>query len=170
MRTSFHKYSGLAQRVLFFGRYEATQVGGVSIDTEHILLGIMREQPKLLNQWAILESGLKEEIKARQALGQGKVAINIPLSGQTERALAEAELVRESLGHKVIYPIHLLYGLLKIEVGLGYEVLQEYGLSVAGVEAALGREYEEQEVAAQKGIVAKVGQKLKEIFQPSSNV
>jgi ATP-dependent Clp protease ATP-binding subunit ClpC len=39
----FERYTERARRVLFFGRYEASQLGSVSIETEHLLLGLIRE-------------------------------------------------------------------------------------------------------------------------------
>jgi ATP-dependent Clp protease ATP-binding subunit ClpC len=39
----FERYTELARRVLFFARYEASQLGSLSIETEHLLLGLIRE-------------------------------------------------------------------------------------------------------------------------------
>jgi hypothetical protein len=39
----FERYTERARRVLFFVRYEASQLGSVSIETEHVLLGLLRE-------------------------------------------------------------------------------------------------------------------------------
>ena len=39
----FERYTEQARRVLFFARYEASQLGSMSIETEHLLLGLIRE-------------------------------------------------------------------------------------------------------------------------------
>ena len=39
----FEKYNEKARRALFFARYEASKLGSRVIETEHILLGILRE-------------------------------------------------------------------------------------------------------------------------------
>ena len=39
----FERYTEQARRVLFFARYEASQLGSASISTEHLLLGLLRE-------------------------------------------------------------------------------------------------------------------------------
>jgi ATP-dependent Clp protease ATP-binding subunit ClpC len=47
----FERYTEKARRVIFFARYEASQFGSPSIETEHLLLGLLRESkwlPKLL--------------------------------------------------------------------------------------------------------------------------
>jgi ATP-dependent Clp protease ATP-binding subunit ClpC len=38
----FERYTERARRVLFFARYEASQLD-ISIETEHLLLGLIRE-------------------------------------------------------------------------------------------------------------------------------
>src|SRR5213594_3994288 len=42
-RRMFERYTERARRVLFFARYEASQLGSISIETEHLLLGLIRE-------------------------------------------------------------------------------------------------------------------------------
>ena len=39
----FERYTERARRVLFFSRYESSQLGNNSIQPEHLLLGIVRE-------------------------------------------------------------------------------------------------------------------------------
>jgi ATP-dependent Clp protease ATP-binding subunit ClpA len=39
----FEKYTEKARRVIFFARYEASQFGQPYIETEHLMLGILRE-------------------------------------------------------------------------------------------------------------------------------
>ncbi len=43
----FEKYTEAARKVIFFARYEASQLGGEYIDTEHLLLGVFRSDPPL---------------------------------------------------------------------------------------------------------------------------
>jgi Clp amino terminal domain, pathogenicity island component len=49
-RQMFERYSEKARRVIFFSRYEASQFGSPKIDTEHLLLGLIRED-KALYRW-----------------------------------------------------------------------------------------------------------------------
>jgi hypothetical protein len=39
----FERYTEKARRTIFFARYEASQFGSPYIETEHILLGLLRE-------------------------------------------------------------------------------------------------------------------------------
>ena len=43
MPRMFERYTETARRTLFFARYEASQAGSLSIETPHLLLGLMRE-------------------------------------------------------------------------------------------------------------------------------
>ena len=39
----FERFTEKARRVVFFARYEAIQYGSTTIETEHLLLGILRQ-------------------------------------------------------------------------------------------------------------------------------
>ena len=47
----FEKYTEKARRVIFFARYEASQFGSPSIETEHLLLGLIREDKNLTTRF-----------------------------------------------------------------------------------------------------------------------
>ena len=46
----FERYTEKARRAIFFARYEASQFGSPSIETEHLLLGLLREDKPLTNR------------------------------------------------------------------------------------------------------------------------
>ena len=48
----FERYTEKSRRVIFFARYEASQYGSPYIETEHLLLGLLRESPDLTRQLA----------------------------------------------------------------------------------------------------------------------
>jgi ATP-dependent Clp protease ATP-binding subunit ClpC len=43
----FERYTKPARRVIFTGRYMASQAGSPEIETEHLLLGVLREDKAL---------------------------------------------------------------------------------------------------------------------------
>jgi ATP-dependent Clp protease ATP-binding subunit ClpC len=53
----FERYTEEARRSLFFSRYEASELGSISIEPEHLLLGLIR-----------LDQGLPSRIFARSHL------------------------------------------------------------------------------------------------------
>ena len=53
--TMFERYTERARRVIFFARYEASQFGSTTIETEHTLLGLIREDANLMNRFRFLQ-------------------------------------------------------------------------------------------------------------------
>jgi ATP-dependent Clp protease ATP-binding subunit ClpC len=47
----FERYTEKARRVIFFARYEASQFDSPYIETEHLLLGIVREDKTPTNRF-----------------------------------------------------------------------------------------------------------------------
>ena len=47
----FERYTEKARRIIFFARYEASQFGSPYIETEHLLLGLLREDKTLTNRF-----------------------------------------------------------------------------------------------------------------------
>ena len=59
----FERYTERARRVLFFARYEASQLGSVSIETEHLLLGLIRENEGIAAQVLLNLGTTLEEVR-----------------------------------------------------------------------------------------------------------
>src|SRR6516225_2500539 len=80
----FERYSEGARRVIFFARYEASQFGSTSIETEHMLLGILREDPNVTKRFtgdAIDGKQIGDEIAARLTVRKRtRTSIELPLS------------------------------------------------------------------------------------------
>jgi len=47
----FERYTEHARRVIFFGRYEASQFGSDAIEPEHLLLALYRDDTALMKFW-----------------------------------------------------------------------------------------------------------------------
>ena len=66
----FEKYNEKARRALFFARYEASKLGSRVIESEHILLGILREGEEtvieLLHRFDIKPDDLRREIEGER--------------------------------------------------------------------------------------------------------
>ena len=56
----FERYTEKARRAIFFARYEASQFGRSQIETEHLLLGVLREDKSLRNQILAKQATLEE--------------------------------------------------------------------------------------------------------------
>ena len=100
----FERYSEKARRVIFFARYEGSQFGFPYIETEHLLLGLLREDKALtfgfLRSHASVESIRKQiegHITIREKLS---TSVDLPLSNECTRVLAYAAEEAERLSHK----------------------------------------------------------------------
>jgi len=64
----FERYTERARRVVFFARYEASNYGSRYIETEHLLLGLLREDRALAARLAkdgIVGPEIRSEIEKR---------------------------------------------------------------------------------------------------------
>src|SRR5215831_8667868 len=102
----FERYTEKARRVIFFARYEASQFGSPYIETEHLLLGLLREEKFLVRQVfnadpeAAMEA-IRREIEARAKIGKKtSTSVDLPLSNESKRALAFAAEEAERLSDK----------------------------------------------------------------------
>jgi ATP-dependent Clp protease ATP-binding subunit ClpC len=139
----FERYTEKARRVIFFARYEASQFGSPYIETEHLLLGLLREDKALTNRFlrshASVDS-IRKQIEAHTTIREKvSTSVDLPLSNECKRVLAYAAEEAERLGHKHIGTEHLLLGLLREEKCFAAEILQERGLKLAQIREELAR-------------------------------
>ncbi len=139
----FEKYTEKARRVIFFARYEASQFGSSYIETEHLLLGLLREDKALTNRFlrahASIES-IRKQIEGRTTIREKvSTSVDLPLSQECKRVLAYAAEEAERLSHKHIGTEHLLLGLLREEKSFAAEILQERGLRLSALREELSR-------------------------------
>jgi hypothetical protein len=113
----FERYTEKARRVIFFGRYEASNLGTRYIDTEHLLLGLLRDNQALMREISpnIDYESAREEIIKAITPQENKIALSVdlPLSDASKRVLAYAAEEAERLGMKHIGTEHLLLGLVR---------------------------------------------------------
>jgi ATP-dependent Clp protease ATP-binding subunit ClpC len=139
----FERYTEKARRAIFFARYEASQFGSSKIETEHLLLGLLREDKALAHRFlrspASFES-IRKQIEARTTVREKvSTSVDMPLSEEGKRVLACAAEEADRLSHKHIATEHLLLGLLREEKCLAAEILQGYGLQLSTVREELSR-------------------------------
>jgi ATP-dependent Clp protease ATP-binding subunit ClpC len=143
----FERYTEKARRVIFFARYEASQFGSPYIETEHLLLGLLREDKALTNRFlrshASVES-IRKQIEGHTTIREKvSTSVDLPLSNECKRVLAYAAEEAERLSHKHIGTEHLLLGLLREEKCFAAEILHERGLRLGTIREELARTSQE---------------------------
>ncbi len=139
----FERYTEKARRVIFFARYEASQFGSPYIETEHLLLGLLREDKALANRFlrshAAIES-IRKQIEAHTTIREKvSTSVDLPLSHECKRVLAYGAEEAERLSHKHIGTEHLMLGLLREEKCFAAEILHERGLRLSQVREEIAR-------------------------------
>jgi ATP-dependent Clp protease ATP-binding subunit ClpA len=133
----FERYTEKARRTIFFARYEASLFGSHSIDTEHLLLGLLREDKALANRFlgshAAVES-IRRQIEGHTARREKvSTSMDLPLSQECKRVLAYAAEEAERLNHMYVETEHLLLGLLREQKCFAAQLLRYHGLTVGSV-------------------------------------
>src|SRR5471032_2117226 len=148
----FERYTEKARRVIFFARYEASQFGSPYIETEHLLLGLLREDKALANRFlrshAAVES-IRKQIEGHTTIREKvSTSVDLPLSHECKRVLAYGAEEAEWLNHKHIGTEHLLLGLLREEKCFAAEILHERGLRLSTIREELARSQSEKVASA----------------------
>jgi ATP-dependent Clp protease ATP-binding subunit ClpA len=143
----FVHYTEKARRTIFFARYEASQFFSPAIETEHLLLGVLREDRAHLDLYlpssdsiATIRKQIEEHSATREKSLPGErlpARMNFPLSDECERALAYAEEEAGKLGHERIVPAHLILGLLREEGSFAAQLLREHGAEIERIRIGL---------------------------------
>jgi hypothetical protein len=127
----FERYTERARRVIFFARYEASQYGSPIIDTEHMLLGLLREDRLLLRHLLgprCLDNEIRDEIETvihrRERIA---TSVEVPLSEESKTILNLAGEEADRLGHQHIGTEHILLGILRLPDSLAAKLLTERG-------------------------------------------
>ena len=134
----FERYTERARRVLFFARYEASQLGSISIETEHLLLGLIREGKGLTSRifarsHLSLET-IRKEIEGRTVFREKvSTSVEIPFSTETKRVLQHAAEEADRLLHNYIGTEHLLLGILREDRSVAASILSEKGMRLSTV-------------------------------------
>ncbi len=131
----FERYTEKARRVIFFARYEASQCGSPCIDTEHLLLGIRREDSAIAKRLSrppftieLIRKRIEELAPPREKVS---TSVNLPLSEGGKRVLADAAEEADRLEDKLIGTNHLLLALIKEKNGIAAKLLFEAGVGAS---------------------------------------
>jgi len=146
----FERYTEKARRVIFFARYEASQYGAAPIDTEHLLLGLVREEKLLCSRW--LSQAQPQFIRTRVDgwAPRGRptlTSIDLPLTEASKQVLFHAKAEADRLNSKHIGTEHLLLGLI-LEDGPASDLLHELGGDASRLRTRFEREAERAHAAA----------------------
>ena len=130
----FERFTDRARRVVVLAQEEARELGHNYIGTEHLLLGLLREDDGVAAR-ALAAMGIGLDVvrlEVRQIIGpgEGQEAGHIPFTPRAKKALELSTKEAQGLGHNYVGCEHLLLGVLAAENGLGGQVLQRLGVEL----------------------------------------
>jgi ATP-dependent Clp protease ATP-binding subunit ClpC len=129
----FDRFTERAQKVMVHSQEEAIALNHNYIGTEHILLGLIREEEgiaaQVLNNRGIALDAVRQQVET--AIGKGQQKIE-QIMGYTPRTKTVLELSVEearSLGHSYVGTEHLLLALIREGEGVAAQILAAMGLN-----------------------------------------
>jgi ATP-dependent Clp protease ATP-binding subunit ClpC len=147
----FERYTENARRALFFARHETSRLGGTAIETEHLLLGLMRDADAVVAKIFAplpLESIRRELEKGSLFREKTPTSVELPFSRETKRVLNFAAEEADRLLHHSIGPEHLLLALLREEKSPAAVILTTHGLRLDDVRLQIVKLLRETETSA----------------------
>ena len=138
---SFKGFTQKANEAMNLAMESAAEMGHTYIGTEHILLGLLKEQTGVAAM-ALVECGLKEEsliAKIETTIGKGIKTTLTPedFTPRTKRVMQTAVITSGQVGHNFVGTEHLLVALLSERDSYAVKFMEELSVSVSSVLNAL---------------------------------
>ncbi|MFT8314829.1 MAG: ATP-dependent Clp protease ATP-binding subunit [Clostridium sp.] len=123
-----NRFNERTEKVLFYAKEEAQMFQHGYIGTEHILLGILKEEngisKKILNNLGITIDAVRNLIAEYEGKGDIDLYRNeVPLTPRTKRLLEISALEATNLNHNYISPEHILLALIREGEGVAFTIL-----------------------------------------------
>jgi len=127
------RFTKRVKKVLFLARDEAERLGHDSIDTEHFLLGLMREGEgggaQALENLGVTWKQIERRIETMTPARKDRLAIGeMPFSPRAKRVLELSVEESRRLGHNYIGTEHLLLGLVREGEGVAARAVFDCGV------------------------------------------
>ena len=134
MSSRFEKFSERARRVLTIAQEEARQLNHNYIGTEHILLGLVREEEgvaaKVLTNLGASLNKVRQAVEFISGRGERPSTGETGLTPRAKKVIELAIDEARQLSHNYIGTEHLLLGLLREGEGVAAGVLDSLGISL----------------------------------------
>jgi ATP-dependent Clp protease ATP-binding subunit ClpC len=131
LRAVFERFTEQARQVVVLAQQEARELGHNYIGTEHLLLGLLREDGGIsgpvLASLGVTVEGVRAQVVEMVGGGEDVVHGQIPFTPRAKKVLELALREALSLGHNHIGPEHILLGLTRESEGVAMRILLARG-------------------------------------------
>src|SRR5262247_3018563 len=133
----FERFTERARQVVVLAQEEARILKHNYIGTEHILLGLLREEEglaaRVLESLDITVERVRAQVVRIVGSGEEVTSGQIPFTPRAKKVLELALREALTLGHNYIGTEHILLGLIREEEGVGAQVLIRLGADLGKV-------------------------------------
>jgi ATP-dependent Clp protease ATP-binding subunit ClpA len=137
----FERFTERARQVVVLAQDDARMVGHAYIGTEHLLLGLLREEEgiaaRALRSLGVELGDARAGVLAIVGSSDARETGQIPFTPRAKRTLEAALEEAVALGHGFVGTEHVLLGLLRIDESVALEVLTKLGAARDDVRAAV---------------------------------
>lgn len=143
----WQRFSNHTRQTIVYAQEEAAKRHEHFLDTEHLLLGILRETESVTRQ-VLEQSGMSvprllSELEECISSDGGSTKAEFQLARGAKRAIDLAYDEARRLRHGSIEPGHLLLGLIRVEEGLAGQVLSKRDVNLDKLRDAVSNCYPE---------------------------
>lgn len=127
----WQRFTERARKIVFYAQEEAGKLGENYVSTEHLLLGLTRENDsmaaRVLERMNISLRRIRSEVERQVARGDASLGQDMQLTPRAKRVIDLAYLEARDLSNNYIGTEHLLLGLIHEAEGLAGKVLTKLG-------------------------------------------
>jgi ATP-dependent Clp protease ATP-binding subunit ClpC len=139
----FERFTERARQVVVIAQSEARLLKHNYIGTEHLLLGLLREEEgvaaRVLDSFDVTVEEVRAQVARKVGQGDEVVGGQIPFTPRSKKILELSLREALDLGHNYIGTEHVLLGLMREDEGVAVRILLELGASPAAVRAEVLR-------------------------------
>ncbi len=142
-RDKFDRFTKRARRVLALAQEEAIRLNHNYIGTEHLLLGLVKEENgvavKVLRELGVQPEEIIRAVERTVGRGERRPFGKPTLAPRTKRVIELAVDEARLMGHHYIGTEHLLLGLVREGEGIAVNILRSLGVSLERVRSQTAR-------------------------------
>ncbi len=135
----WQRFTERARRVVFSAQEEAGRLGENYVSTEHLLLGLLREQDsvaaRILDRMGVSLARIRSEMERSITRGEGRHGQDMQLTPRAKRVIDLSYDEARLLDNNYIGTEHLLLGLIREGDGLAGRVLSKLGVTLERVQS-----------------------------------
>lgn len=130
----WQRFTEKARKVIFYAQEEAGRLGDNYLHTEHLLLGLVRENDtaaaRILERMDVSLESIRAKVEKQVKKGKGRTGQDIQLSPRAKRVIDLAYDEARQMNNNYIGTEHLLLGLVRESEGPAARTLAKLGVDL----------------------------------------